>query len=102
MDPPKKTKRLENKTLEIIRLTETKMYADLNKVDVSFDISVRNKYDNTVINKKELHQMRYFFDTELEMLCDKHGFQIDKKYKWLTFQKPSFESWSVVWVVSKK
>ena len=98
----KKTKRLENKTLEIIRLTETKMYADLNKVDVSFDISVRNKYDNTVINKKELHQMRYFFDTELEMLCDKHGFQIDKKYKWLTFQKPSFESWSVVWVVSKK
>lgn len=103
MDPPKKKiKRLENKTLEIIRLTDAKMYADLNKVDVSFDISVRNKQDNTVINKKELHQMRYFFDTELEMLCDKHGFQIDKKYKWLTFLKPSFESWNVVWVVSKK
>ena len=46
--------------------------------------------------------MRYFFDTELEMLCDRHGFQIDQKYEWLTHKKPSSKTWSVVWVVIKK
>ena len=101
-DPPKKkVKRLKNENLEIIRLTETKMYADLNKVDVGFDIFIKNYKDNTVHKKKELHQMRYFFDTELEMICDKHGFQIDKKYKWLSKKKPNFNTWNVVWAVSK-
>ena len=57
---------------------------------------------NNVIKKKELHQMRYLFDTELEMFCEKYGFQINKKYKWLTNQTPSFKTWSVVWIVNKK
>lgn len=100
--PKKKTKRLKNEKIEITRLTDTKMHADLNTVDVNFDVSVKNIKDNTVFKKKELHQMRYFFDPELEMLCEKYGFQINKKYKWLTNQVPSFETWSVVWVVNKK
>lgn len=102
-DPPKKkTKKLQNETIKIYRKTETQMHALLNRVDVSFDISVKNKKDNKEYKKKELHQMRYFFDTELEMLCDKHGFKIDQKYEWLSNKKPSFKSWSVVWVLSKK
>lgn len=101
-DPPKKkTKKLENESIKITRMTETQMHAPLNRVDVSFDISVKNRKDNKKFKKKELHQMRYFFDTELEMLCDKHRFKIDQRYEWLTNKKPSFESWSVVWVVSK-
>ena len=100
--PKKKTKRLKNETIEIIRLTDTKMHADLNTVDVNFDVSIKNFKDNNVIKKKEIHQMRYLFDTELEMFCEKYGFQINKKFKWLTNQTPSFKSWSVVWIVNKK
>ncbi len=102
-DPPrKKIKKLENEIIQITRITETQMLAHLNRVDVSFNISVKNIKDNTQFKKKELHQMRFFFDTELEMLCDRHGFQIDQKYEWLTNKKPSFKTWSVVWVVIKK
>ena len=102
-DPPrKKIKKLENETIKITRITETQMLAHLNRVDVSFNISAKNIKENTEFKKKELHQMRYFFDTELEMLCDKHGFQIDQKYEWLTYKKPSSKTWSVVWVVIKK
>ncbi len=102
-DPPrKKIKKLENEIIQITRITETQMLAHLNRVDVSFNISVKNIKDNTEFKKKELHQMRFFFDTELEMLCDRHGFQIDQKYEWLTNKKPSFKTWSVVWVVIKK
>ena len=102
-DPPrKKIKKLENETITITRITETQMLAHLNRVDVSFNISAKNIKENTEFKKKELHQMRYFFDTELEMLCDKHGFQIDQKYEWLTYKKPSSKTWSVVWVVIKK
>ena len=34
------------------------------------------------------------------MICI-HGFQIDKKYKWLSKKKPNFNTWNVVWAVSK-
>ena len=45
--------------------------------------------------------MRYFFDTELELVCSKTGFQIIKKYEWMTSKTPDFNSWNVVWVVKK-
>ena len=46
--------------------------------------------------------MRYFFDTELEFLCEKNSFQILKKFKWLSFDEPGLKTWYVVWVIKKK
>jgi len=102
-DLPKTTvKRLENEHIKVTRIAESKMHAQLNTVDVEFNIFVTQKESGELIENKELHTMRYFFDTELEILCDKHGFSIEKKHNWLSYSNPSFDSWNVVWVLKKE
>lgn len=102
-DLPKTTiKRLENEHIKVTRVAESKMHAQLNTVDVNFNVFVTQKENGTSIEKRELHIMRYFFDTELEILCDKHGFKIENKYKWLEKKQPNFDTWNVVWVLKKR
>jgi len=99
-DLPKTTiKRMENEHIKVTRIAESKMHAQLNTVDVRFNVFVTQKDDGESIEKKELHTMRYFFDTELEMLCDKYKFSIEKKYGWLSQIEPSFNTWNVVWLL---
>jgi SAM-dependent methyltransferase len=101
-DLPKTTiKKLENEHIKVTRLAESKLHAQLNTVDVNFDVFVTKKEDCVTIEKKELHVIRYFFDTELEMLCEKYGFKIENKYKWLDRKQPSFDTWNVVWILKK-
>jgi len=101
-DLPKTTiKRLEDENAKVTRIAESKLHPQLNTIDVNFDIFVTNKKDNSSIEKKELHTMRYFFDTEFEMLCEKHGLSIEAKYGWLNDERPSFNTWNVVWVLQK-
>ena len=45
--------------------------------------------------------MRYFFDKELELISDISRFKVKKKYKWLTFDDPDFDTWYAVWVLEK-
>ena len=101
-DLPKTTiKRLENKSIKVTRIAESKLNAQYNTVDVNFNIFVTQKENGNTIEKNELHTMRYFFDTELEILSNKHGFSIEAKYNWLNYEKPSFDTWNVVWVLKK-
>ena len=99
-DLPKTTiKRLEDERIKVTRIAEPKLCAQLNTVDVNFNFFVTKKEDDVSIEMKELHTMRYFFDTELEMLCDKHGFSIEARYGWLSDKNPGFDTWNVAWVV---
>ncbi len=101
-DPPKTTtKKLEDEFIKIKRTAESQINVQKNTVDVRFDILVENKKDYKLLKKKELHKMRYFFDTELELLCDKNSFHILEKYKWLSFDEPGLKTWNVVWVIKK-
>ena len=45
--------------------------------------------------------MRYFFDTELDIICQQVGFEIEKKYEWMSDKTPNFNSWNVVWILKK-
>ncbi len=101
-DPPKTTtKKLEDEFIKIKRTAESQINVQKNTVDVRFDILVENKKDYKLLKKKELHKMRYFFDTELELLCDKNSFHILEKFKWLSFDEPGLKTWNVVWVIKK-
>ncbi|MCB9096161.1 MAG: class I SAM-dependent methyltransferase [Arcobacter sp.] len=99
--PTKRIKRLENESIKVTRIAEPTLYAHKNVVDVNYDIFIENKYTKEIIEKKELHKMRYYFDTELELICSKFGFKIEKKYEWLREEEPDFRSWNVVWVLKK-
>jgi SAM-dependent methyltransferase len=99
--PVTRIKRVEDKKISCIRLTEPTLYNDLNCVDVNFELFINEKKTNKTEIVKETHRMRYFFDQELELISDLTGFNIKKKYKWLTFDNPDFDTWYAVWVLEK-
>lgn len=99
--PTTRIKRLENNQIKVTRIAEPILYVQENVVDVNYNVFIEDKVSKNVIEKKELHKMRYFFDTELEMICEKTGLNIIQKYEWLSEKNPDFNSWNVVWIVKK-
>ena len=99
--PMTRVKRLENNDIKITRIAESTINSRQNTVDVNYDLFLEDKTGGGISHMKELHKMRYFFDTELELICEQVGFKIEKKYEWMSDKVPDFNSWNVVWVVKK-
>ncbi len=99
--PELRVKRVEDDNIECLRLTEPVIHNEINCVDVKFELHVKEKKSDKNEITRETHRMRYFFDTELELLFDITGFKLLKKYKWLTFEKPDFNTWYSVWILKK-
>lgn len=96
--PTTRVKRLENERIKVTRLAEPVIHAQENIVDVNYNVFIQDKKTREVTDKKELHKMRYLFDTELELICEQLGFDILNKFKWMSHEPPSLESWNVVWI----
>lgn len=97
--PTTRIKRLENKDIKVTRIAEPILNAQKNIVDVNYDIFIKEKKSSKILEEKELHKMRYFFDTELELICAQNGFSILEKFGWLSNKTPDFNSWNVVWIL---
>ncbi|MCK9224198.1 MAG: methyltransferase domain-containing protein [Candidatus Muirbacterium halophilum] len=95
--PTTRVKRLENDSIKVTRLAEPFLHARENIVDVNYDIFIEDKKTKEIVEKKELHKMRYFFDTELELICKQAGLKVEKKERWMSEDNPDFNSWNVVW-----
>jgi len=91
--PTIRVKRFENENIKVTRIAEPILHAQDNIVDVNYDIFIEDKSSKEITEKKELHKMRYFFDTELEMICEKVGFEVVNKYEWMSKTPPAFSSW---------
>lgn len=99
--PTTRVKRLENESIKVTRIAQPVIHAQENIVDVNYDVFIEDKQTKEIIEKKELHKMRYMFDKELELVCQKAGFSIKKKHEWMSIKNPDFKSWNVVWVLKK-
>ena len=97
--PTTRIKRLENSAINVTRIGEPILHNTKNIVDVNFTVFIQDKKTNVVVNKKEVHNMRYFFDTELELVCEQTGFKIKDKFEWMKDNHPNFKSWNAVWVI---
>ena len=97
--PVTRVKRLVNEKIKVTRLAESVIHSEENIVDVNFDIFIEDLDSKEIIEKEELHKMRYFFDTELDLICKQVGFEIKQKYEWMSDKNPDFNSWNVVWIV---
>jgi SAM-dependent methyltransferase len=99
--PATRIKRVEDEEIKCVRLTESILYNELNCVDVKFELFINDKKSSKTEITRETHRMRYFFDKELELVANITGFKVKKKYKWLTFDDPNFDTWYAVWVLEK-
>lgn len=96
--PSVRVKRFENEKIKITRIPEPILYPQQNMVEINYDLFIELKFKN-LIEEKENHKMRYFFDPELELICKMVGFNIVGKFEWMTNKTPDFKSWYVVWVL---
>lgn len=99
--PVVRVKRLESDSVKVTRLAEPEFFPAQNVVNVNYDIFIEDKSQQKIVTMKESHPMRYFFDPELDMICDAHGFETLDRYSWLTESAPDFSSWNALRVVRK-
>ena len=99
--PTTRIKRLENDSIKVTRISEPVLHSQANIVDVNYDVFIEDHHSKKIVEKKELHKMRYFFDTELELICEEVGFKVERKYEWMTDKSPDFDSWNTVWIIKK-
>ena len=64
------------------------MHSQYNVVDVTYDMFIKNKITQENLEIKELHKIRYFFDTELEIICSNLGLKIEKNINGLLILSP--------------
>lgn len=97
--PSVRIKRVNNGLINVTRISEPTLDVENNRVDVNFDIFIEDMNTQSIAKKTEKHIMRYYFDSELESMCQQAGFRVLKKYEWLTYNNPSVKSWYAIWVI---
>jgi SAM-dependent methyltransferase len=98
--PEVRIKELENANVKFIRIALPKIDYSKNIVEVHYNIFAMEK-NNTFLEYKEIHPMRFFFDPELELFVEITGFKLESKFAWMKLDMPTENDWSVVWVVRK-
>ncbi|MDE2111502.1 MAG: methyltransferase domain-containing protein [Alphaproteobacteria bacterium] len=99
-DPPRmRVKRLSAEDgVEITRLTEPRFHPLENRVDIEFTLIAIDTRSGRCEQFHEMHNMRYLFKPEIEMLAQAHGFEIVECCQWLNRQKPDATCWNACFV----
>jgi SAM-dependent methyltransferase len=100
--PQVRHRALENEKIRIHRIANPVMHTAENIVDVNYTILVHNKADKCDYEINERHQMRYFFNTELELFSQNSGFQIQHSSNWFDHEKLlGFSDWQAIFTTKK-
>lgn len=101
-DPPVvRIKRLGDEHVEITRIAEPVLFPTENRVDVNYQIYIKDRHGDSVRVLHETHPMRYLFTTEILNLCEQHGFVLKDSREWMSDKQPGFDTWGVYFVVQK-
>ncbi|MER3433571.1 MAG: SAM-dependent methyltransferase [Leptolyngbya sp. ERB_1_1] len=99
--PTVRVKRLEDDAISVTRIAEPKMHFNQNRVDVNYQILIRDRATGAVEELYEVHPMRYLFTPEVELLLDQFQFDSVTSGEWWTQSEPGAESWGVYFVGSR-
>lgn len=99
--PETRIKRLENDTIEIIRLAESKTESAKNLVAVNFDVIIKDKKTQISETITEEHLMRHFSIPEIKILAAFTGFEVVLTEEFLTENTASEETWGVFFILKK-
>lgn len=96
--PAIRVKRLEDEAITVTRIVEPVMQAMANRVDLHYQVLVKDKRAGTVEELREIHHMRYLFHPEIESLLEEAGMRLVKAMEWMTGRQPGFDTWGVCFV----
>lgn len=96
--PTARIKRLEDDAIQVTRFAEPTMYANENRVDVNYQIYIKDQISGTIEELQECHSMRYLFTPELTELLAQAGMIFVNSYHDLTEKPPDFNSWNAYFI----
>lgn len=89
-----RVKEVDEKEKKLIRIARPVMNEKENLVNVDYEVLVIDKSSNETKTIRELHNMRYFFRPELEMLLSMTGFSLIDNVDCETLKETNFNSWT--------
>jgi len=100
--PAIRVKRFADDSTSVTRIAVPTLHPNLNRVDIQFQLFVKDNGSGTVEELSELHQMRYLFRPELELLAAAAGLRIESCGAWMSDREPDFSTWYVYFVVKHR
>jgi SAM-dependent methyltransferase len=100
--PVVRVKRLEDKSIRIVRVAEPTMHPNENCVDVDYQVFIADKLKETIDELREKHTMRYLFLPEIEYLLAGQGMKLIGAEEWMTGKKPGYDTWGVCCIARKE
>lgn len=98
-DKPKvRIKEIEDEKNHLVRIAKPKMNDTENVVNVYYEIFIIDKTTGKVKIINEMHNMRYFFRPELEILLKEADFELIDNLDCKTLEKTSYHSWTSYFV----
>ena len=93
--PAVRVKKLENDSIQVMRVAEPCMHPNQNLVDVNYTVLVKDKHTKLTEELKETHKMRYLFMTEIDEYARQASFSVEASFEWMTGRQPGFDTWGV-------
>lgn len=92
--PTIRIKEVEDDKYKLIRIARPIMYDKTNIVNVCYEVIVIDKESNETKEIEEVHNMRYFFRTELELFLKNSGLELIDNIDCKTLKETDFDSWT--------
>ena len=96
--PVVRVKEIENEKSRLIRVARPAMHDEENIVDVNYEVFVIDKATGKTKTINEVHNMRYFFRPEMELLLAAADFELIDNLDCRTLGKTDFSSWTSFFV----
>lgn len=93
-NPCVRVKEIEDGENKLIRIARPVMNDKKNTVDVCYEVLVIDKESGKTKVIDEVHNMRYFFRPELEILLEEAGFELIDNLDCETLGETDFNSWT--------
>jgi SAM-dependent methyltransferase len=98
--PDVRVKRMANDEIEVTRIAEPVLRANENRVDVKYDVFIRDRASDSICETQEIHELRYMFADEIEWLLREAGFSLLHHEEWMTGRPSGVHTWSVCFIAA--
>ena len=92
--PSVRVKETEDEKNRLVRIARPVMHDKENVVDVCYEVFVIDKMTGQTRTINEVHNMRYFFRPELELLLQETGFELITNLDCRTLGQTDYNSWT--------
>jgi SAM-dependent methyltransferase len=93
--PAVRVKELEDEHIHVTRTAIPELYSNENRVDVNYQLAIRDKATGEIEEVRETHHMRYLFTPEVAKLFDDNDMEMVFSCEWMTEREPDFDTWGV-------